>query len=193
MLKPAEVLKALKRFSKNNPALFLTNYSFTYYFQKDETMSRNILFADDVFAKPKTMLSEYLELEGCTMRTNQVALIDGKLTDVTIISADNTPIKISALAVLTNCKIHCTDLLIEGQFSGEINAMGNIELGESAHVEGTAKVSGSLVISPLAEAVELKISHSSAKKAALVQETKPAPTSVYQLKSDQAMTLARAG
>lgn len=141
-------------------------------------MSRNILFKDETFANPKTMISEHTELDGCNMKSKLGALIDGKLNNVIVTSSDDSPIKISALAVLTGCVINCTDLLIEGSFTGKINAKGSVELGESALVEGEASIEGTFVCSPLADSVDLKLIHPSPKKLAHDGESRTAASNV---------------
>lgn len=63
-------------------------------------MKRNVLFNDDAFSNPRTILSQHTEIEGGLLKVKMAGLIDGKLTSVSIISSDDSPIKISALAVL---------------------------------------------------------------------------------------------
>lgn len=127
--------------------------------------NRHAIFSSTVFDTPQTIVTERTELVSGTLKTSQTALIDGRLTDVHIECTDDTPIKISALANLVNCTINCKDLLIEGCFSGEIKARGNVELGESAQFQGNATVSGQLLVSQLADAVDMRILRSSAKPA----------------------------
>ena len=146
-------------------------------------MSRNILFKDDAFQSPNTMVSEHSEFEGASMKTKLVALIDGKLSKTTITSTDGSPIKISALAVLTDCIINCNDLLIEGSFTGQIIATGNVELGESALVQGEASIYGTFVCSPLADCVDMRLSHPSPQRVASAMDSKPAVApGIYDLK-----------
>lgn len=118
-------------------------------------MSRYALFPSDCLASPKTRLSENTDQEGGTLRIKGGALIDGKLKGVTIISVDDSIIKISALATLDSCLVKGKDVIVEGIFSGEITAKGDVELGESCSVMGIINHGGGLMISGLADTVEL--------------------------------------
>lgn len=157
------------------------------------TMNRNVLFANEIFATPKTMVSHATELDGCTMKTKQTAVIDGTLSNATIISVDDSPIKISALAVLRDCKIECHDLLVEGSFTGEIMAKGSVEVGDSALLQGTMHVAGTLLVNQLADTVEMTFVHVSPKKSAQAGESKASGNQVYQLKQSEQVELARVG
>lgn len=157
------------------------------------TPNRNVLFTNEIFSAPKTMVSHATELDGGTLKIKQTGLIDGKLTDLVLVSSDDTPIKISALAVLENCKIECNDLLIEGSFTGEIKAKGNVEFGDSALVQGILHVGGTLLVNKLADAVDMKIVHFSPKKSEQAVESKASGHQVYQLKPSDAVDIARAG
>lgn len=125
--------------------------------------ARHALFTSNTFEEPQTLVSERTQLEAGTLKTSQTSLIDGRLTDVHIESSDDTPIKISALAILVNCTIHCKDLLIEGSFSGDIKAKGHVELGDSAQFQGTVSVAGQLLVSDMADAVDMRILRTSAR------------------------------
>jgi Polymer-forming cytoskeletal len=118
-------------------------------------MNRYTLFPDDCLVHPLTRLSENTDQEGGILRIKGGALIDGKLKGVTIISVDDSIIKISALATLDACLVHGKDVIVEGIFSGEITAKGDVELGESCSVMGTIEHGGALMISALAEIAEL--------------------------------------
>lgn len=121
-------------------------------------MSRYALFDDTVLNNPSTMITSTTDQEGGTLRVKGGALIDGKLTRVTIIVTDESPLKISAMAYLDTCVIHCQDIIIEGEFSGEINAKGDAELGDSCRVKGKLNHSGRLLIDcTLADTVDLHI------------------------------------
>lgn len=129
-------------------------------------MNRHVLFPSTTFDQPLTLVSEHTQLVAGTLKTSLTALIDGRLTDVHIECTDDTPIKISALATLVNCTIDCNDLLIEGAFSGEIKARGHVELGDSAQFQGNVTVGGQLLVSHLADAVDMRILRASAKASA---------------------------
>ena len=121
-------------------------------------MTRYALFDDTVLNNPSTMITSTTDQEGGILRVKGGALIDGKLTRVTIIVMDESPMKISALAHLDTCVINCQDIIIEGEFSGEINAKGDVELGDSCRVKGKLNHSGRLLIDcTLADTVDLHI------------------------------------
>jgi cytoskeletal protein CcmA (bactofilin family) len=113
------------------------------------------LFPNDKLNAPKTVVSESTDQEGGTMRLKGGGLIDGKLKGVTIIVSDDSFLRISALATLDACVIHCKDIFIEGIVSGDINAKGDVELGESCTVMGSINHGGALMISALADTVEM--------------------------------------
>ncbi|UUZ66301.1 hypothetical protein LP417_35395 (plasmid) [Polaromonas sp. P1-6] len=79
---------------------------------------------------------------------------------------DDSPIKVSALATLDGCVVNCKDIIVEGIFSGEINAKGDVELGESCTVMGTISHSGGLMISGLADTAEVSTKKVAPAKAA---------------------------
>jgi Polymer-forming cytoskeletal len=119
-------------------------------------MSRYKLFPDAKMDNPATKVSQTTDQEGGTMRIKGGALIDGQLNAVTIISTDGSPIKVSALAKLSKCVIECQDILIEGEFSGQITAKGDVEFGESGLIKGTVKHGGMLLIGCLTDYGDVK-------------------------------------
>lgn len=129
-------------------------------------MSRYKLFAEGNLPAPKTVVNETTDQEGGTLRLKGGALIDGRLTKVTIISVDDSPIKVSALATLDTCVVNCKDIIVEGIFSGEIHAKGDVELGESCTVMGSISHSGGLMISGLADTAEVTTKKVAPAKAA---------------------------
>ena len=74
-------------------------------------------------------------------------------------------VKISAMASLAACIVQCKDLIVEGIFSGEIHAKGDVELGESCTVMGSIQHVGGLMISGLADTAELTTKKVGAAKA----------------------------
>lgn len=128
-------------------------------------MSRHTLFTPDRTASPKTHVSETTDQDGGILRIKGGALIDGKLKGVTIISTDDSMVKISAMASLAACIVQCKDLIVEGIFSGEIHAKGDVELGESCTVMGSIQHVGGLMISGLADTAELTTKKVGAAKA----------------------------
>lgn len=141
-------------------------------------MSNYTLFEAETFKAPKTLVSNTTDQEGGTLRIKGGAKIDGKLTGVTIISTDNTPIKISALAELDKCILNGHDVLVEGVFNGEMNLTGDVELGESCTVVGVLKHSGRVLIGSLADTVDLHIVKVAAPKVHIGKVTASKTSSV---------------
>ena len=81
-------------------------------------------------------------LEGGTLRIKNGVLIDGKLTNVTIMSMTDAPIIVSALGRLTGCKVECVNFINEGEFDGEVTACENVEIKASATTRGTIQCGG---------------------------------------------------
>lgn len=56
-------------------------------------MTRYALFDDTVLENPSTMITATTDQEGGTLRVKGGALIDGKLTPMTIIAIDESPMR----------------------------------------------------------------------------------------------------
>lgn len=120
-------------------------------------MSTYTLFANDILSDAKTVIGEAIELEGGTLRVNGGALIVGRLTRTTVVSVDGSPIKVSALATLDSCIINGKDVIVDGAFSGEINAQGDVELGDTCSIQGTITHKGRVMTGSLAETDHMKL------------------------------------
>ena len=105
----------------------------------------------------KSLMPESLVFKGGTIDGKDSTLIDGKLSNTTITSVDNTPIYISSLAVLTECVINCHDLLIEGHFTGTINAKGKVELAAGCVVVGILNKADEVYMATLADVDDLQV------------------------------------
>lgn len=135
--------------------------------------NRFTMFDIDSDPAPSTSISKSTDAEGGTLRIKGGALIDGKLTKVTIISTDNSRVQLSVTAVLETCIIECQDLIIEGSFSGEINAKGDVELGSTCTVKGKLNHVGRVLINGLADAVDM---HTRKIKATSAEPLKRSPS-----------------
>ena len=120
-------------------------------------MTNYTLFPNDILADAKTVIGQDIEFEGGTLRVNGGALIVGRLTRTTILSIDGSPIKISALATLDSCIINGKDVIVDGEFSGEINAQGDVELSDTCSIEGTITHKGRVMTGGLADTERMKL------------------------------------
>lgn len=140
------------------------------------------LFPADILSDAKTVIAHSIDFEGGTLRLSGGALIDGRLTRTTIISVDGSPTKISALANLDSCILNCKDIIIDGEFSGEINATGDVELGDTCRIQGTITHAGRVMTGALADTDAMKLKRFPQPKAQMrsayfdtIDEAKPVP------------------
>jgi cytoskeletal protein CcmA (bactofilin family) len=118
----------------------------------------NRYFFDTVaLSSVQSLVPEALSLKNGTVEGTLGLRVDGKLTGVEIISTDDSLVHISALAVLSNCKLIGKDILIEGKFSGEISAAGKIEFAAGCTVLGTLNKSGEVYFHMLSDVEDLTI------------------------------------
>lgn len=107
--------------------------------------------------RPDEVLQRTLKFAGGTIMVGGGLQIDAQLNGVEINAPDKTVV-VSALAKCDQCHITAKDVLICGDFSGEIVASGDVEIADSARCTGTIRVGGHALISPIAfEAGEIKI------------------------------------
>lgn len=120
-------------------------------------MNKYVLFNQDILKDAQTHVSESIIYEGGTLRVKGGAVIDGCLSKTTVISVDGSPIKVSALATLDSCILNCFDVIVEGSFSGEINAQGDVELGDTSTMQGTITHKGRVMVAALSDTEYVKI------------------------------------
>lgn len=101
-----------------------------------------MIFAENIKEQSAQLIDEDFWLEGGTLRIKNGVLIDGKLTNVTIMSMTDAPIIVSALGRLTGCKVECVNFINEGEFDGEVTASENVEIKASATTRGTIQCGG---------------------------------------------------
>lgn len=121
----------------------------------------------------KTHVAELLNIKSGLLESKDGMLIDGRLTGCQIKSADDSPVYVSALAVLEDCTIDGNDVLIEGQFSGIINAKGKVEFASGCVATGIFNKGGESYLHPLADLDDLRIK-SMAREAAPGTDTSDA-------------------
>ena len=107
--------------------------------------------------RPDEVLQRTLKFAGGTIMIGGGLQIDAQMSGVEINAPDKTVV-VSALAKCEHCHITAKDVLICGDFSGEIVASGDVEITDSARCAGMIRVGGHALISPIAvEAGEIKI------------------------------------
>jgi hypothetical protein len=111
------------------------------------------------------VLPESLVFKGGSIDCSGGLLVDGQLTDVTLESKDGSPIYISALAILQQCVINGSDVLIEGHFSGTLNATGKVEFASGCVAVGVFNKGGEVFMHALSDLDDLKISSLNSAKA----------------------------
>lgn len=109
-------------------------------------------------APAQTLLPESLKVTGGIFEGEGGLLIDGTLKDSTIRSSDQSMIIISATAKLVNCTVDGHDVVIEGNFDGNLVARGDCEITSSATVIGTLKLGGDLYKARAADVTDLSVS-----------------------------------
>jgi hypothetical protein len=119
-------------------------------------MSQYQFFDPTAIAKAK-LIPESLAFTGGSIDCSGGLLVDGNLTKVTLESKDGSPIYISALATLDDCVIHGRDVLIEGHFSGVINADGKTEFASGCVVVGVFNKAGEVYMHKLADVDDLAV------------------------------------
>lgn len=114
-------------------------------------------FYDHNVEAAKTHVAELLSIKSGVLDGRGGMLIDGRLSGCQIRSSDDSPICISALAVLDDRTIDGKDVLIEGQFSGTINARGKVEFASGCVATGIFNKGGEVYVHPLADLDDLRI------------------------------------
>jgi hypothetical protein len=130
------------------------------------------------------VLPESLVFKGGSIDCSGGLLVDAQLTNVTLDSKDGSPIYVSALATLDDCVINGTDVLMQGHFSGTLNATGKVEFASGCVVVGIFNKGGEVYMHMLSDLDNLKISSMNSDKA------KPALSSMDKLKSPYAIAAA---
>jgi cytoskeletal protein CcmA (bactofilin family) len=117
-----------------------------------------MLFSQNIKDQCVQLIDKSFELVGGTIRIKNGVLIDGHLTSVTIVSDSDAPVIVSALGKLENCFVECRNFLNEGEFSGEANISGDVELGDTSTTIGSIAFGGRFFAGgPFADTADLKI------------------------------------
>jgi len=130
-------------------------------------------FSQQVVESAKTHLAEHLNIKGGELEARDGTLIDARLAGCVVKSVDDSPICVSALAMLSDCTIEGKDVLIEGQFSGTIVASGRVEFASGCIATGILNRGGEVYFHPLADLDDLRIK-TLARESGAISEVKPA-------------------
>ena len=103
--------------------------------------------------------------------------IDARMRHCHIYASKHEPIVVSALAKMLACQVHGHDVVIEGDFAGEIFASGDVEVTASARIAGLIQCNGKVVISPLVDARLVRIERTQQTVTALPPQRPPNTTS----------------
>lgn len=130
-----------------------------------QTIHKSVLFSFNRKAataaamdQPDNILQRTLAFEGGTIVTKGSLQIDAALKGVKIVSTEDKPVVVTPLANCDTCVIQAHDVMVTGDFSGEIIAKGDVEISDSARFLGTIRAGGHVLVSPIAsEAGEIKI------------------------------------
>lgn len=121
---------------------------------------------------PDDVVQRSLAFSGGTLLIRNGAQIDAALDSVSVVATDGKPVVLSALGKMRNCHIEGNDVLIMGEFSGEILAMGDVEVCDSASFKGTIAAAGRVLLSPVASDFgEVTVKKLTAKPAPVVAQT----------------------
>jgi cytoskeletal protein CcmA (bactofilin family) len=131
-------------------------------------MSSYNFFKTTDIESSKAHMHETIVFRGGSLEAKNGLLIDGKLYGTTIDSKDGSPIYVSALAELDDCVINGVDVLIEGSFSGTLNASGKTEFASGCVAVGVFNKGEEVYIHKLADLDDLKLSSKKVKAMSIV-------------------------
>jgi cytoskeletal protein CcmA (bactofilin family) len=100
--------------------------------------------------RPDEIIQQSLAFVGGTIYVKGGVQVDAQLKNVSIVAVDDNPVVLSVLGSMVDCAIDATDVLICGDFKGEIRAKGDCEIAPTAKARGLVLVRGHVLISPLA-------------------------------------------
>ncbi|MBS3912783.1 MAG: polymer-forming cytoskeletal protein [Hydrogenophaga sp.] len=127
----------------------------------------------DLITRPDEVLQSGMVFDGGTIFASGALQIDSSMRNVSVVGKATHPICISALGRLLECSISGGDVLVEGDFAGEIEATGDVEITNTAQVRGLIKYGGELHIGLLVDRSALKLQRMT-KAAEVVELPQPA-------------------
>ena len=112
---------------------------------------------------PDEVLQHTLVCDGGTIYVRGGMQIDASMRNCRVIAQQNNPIALSVLGRMLTCHIEGRDVLIEGDFAGDIEATGDVEITNTARVAGFIRYGGELVIGPLVDRRKLRVQRMTAR------------------------------
>jgi len=104
----------------------------------------------DTLAKPSGVMQQGFRFAGGSMFVKGGVQIDAQFNGVNIESEDGGLVHVTALGKLESCIIKGGDVMISGDFTGEIVAKGDVEVTNTARIKGVIRAGGMVLVSPLA-------------------------------------------
>jgi len=112
---------------------------------------------------PDEVLQNTIILDGGTIYVRGGMQIDASMRNCRVVAQQNNPIALSVLGRMLSCHIEGQDVLIEGDFAGEIEASGDVEITNTARVAGFIRYGGELIIGPLVDRRKLRVQRMTAR------------------------------
>jgi cytoskeletal protein CcmA (bactofilin family) len=106
---------------------------------------------------PDEVLQSTLVVDGGTIYARGGIQIDASMRSCRVVAQKEHPIALSVLGRMLNCHIEGQDILIEGDFAGDIVASGDVEITNTARIAGFIRYGGELVIGPLVDRRKLRV------------------------------------
>lgn len=106
---------------------------------------------------PDEVLQNTLVLDGGAVYARGGLQIDASMRNCRVVAQQQQPITLSVLGRMLSCQIEGHDVLIEGDFAGEIEAAGDVEITNTARVAGFIRHGGELIIGPLVDRRKLRV------------------------------------
>jgi cytoskeletal protein CcmA (bactofilin family) len=106
---------------------------------------------------PDEVLQQSLVIDGGTIYTRGGMQIDASMRNCRVVAQQRNPITLSVLGRMLACHIEGQDVLIEGDFAGDIEAAGDVEITNTARIAGLIRYGGELVIGPIVDRRKLRV------------------------------------
>lgn len=106
---------------------------------------------------PDEILQATIILDGGTIFASGSIQIDAAVRNARVVARKKQPVLVSALGRMLACFIQGHDVVIEGDFAGEIEASGDVEVTNSAQISGVIRCSGEVVFGPLANRNNVRV------------------------------------
>lgn len=126
---------------------------------------------------PRDILQASLTFHHAKVLCQGSMQIDARMRHCHIYASKHEPIVVSAQAKMRACHVHGHDVVIEGDFAGELFASGDVALTASARIAGLIQCNGKVVIRPLVDARLVRIERTQQTVTSLPPQRPPITTS----------------